>query len=288
MISAARERCSRTALMDIYGGAELKTAKRVLALLLALTLALFLCACGEDPSVYTIIDTVGEKRYGTIFRLDDRVAEPVNAAISVLAASGELSVLSTQWLGQDIICLSGSADAITALEEPPQPRTLIVGVEEDVIPLAYMRDGEYAGMSVDIAKAIGRLLGWEIRLQPIGSHDIAAQLSSGNIDCALGFGLGSVSSDAYTLGECYMTSEIVLMTKTEYDVHRIKDLKGEKIGSVKDAAVISALENNDKVVKYVDSVTAYLSPTRCMNALNNGWCAAVAMDRIMIKAYIST
>ena len=142
-------------------------------------------------------------------------------------------------------------------------------------------------MSVDIAKAIGRLLGWEVKLQPISSQDIAAQLSSGNIDCALGFGLGSVSAEAYTLGECYMTSEIVLMTKTEYDMHRIKDLKGEKIGSVKDAAVITALENNDKVVKYVDSVTAYLSPTRCMNALNNGWCAAVAMDRIMIKAYIS-
>lgn len=265
----------------------MKTAKKALALVLVLALGLCLCACGEDPSVYTIIGAVGEKRYGTIFRLDDRIAEPVNAAMSVLAASGELSVLSTQWLGQDSICLSGSADSINQLEEPPQPRTLIVGVEEDSIPLAYPRDGEYAGMSVDIAKAIGRVLGWEIRLQPISSQDIAAQLSSGNIDCALGFGLGSVSGDAYTLGECYMTSEIVIMTKTDRDVHRIKDLNGEKIGSVKDAAVLSALENDEKVVKYVESVTAYLSPQRCINALNNGWCAAVAMDRIMIKAYIS-
>lgn len=265
----------------------MKTAKKILCLALAAALALSLCACGEDPSVYTIIGTVGEKRYGTVFRLNDRVAEPVCAAMSVLAASGELSVLSAQWLGQDIICLSGSADAITNLEEPPQPRTLIIGVEEDSMPLSYLRDGEYVGMSVDIAKAIGRLLGWEIRLQPISSQEIAAQLSSGNVDCALGFGMESVSADAYTLGECYMTSEIVLMTKSEYDVHRIKDLKGEKIGSVKDAAIISALENNDKVVKYVESVTAYLSPTRCMNALDNGWCAAVAMDRITIKAYIS-
>lgn len=169
----------------------MRTAKRALALLLALTLALCLCACGEEASVYTIIGTVGEKRYGTIYRLDDRVAAPVNAAMSVLAASGELSLLSTQWLGQDSVTLKGSADAITALEEQPEPRMLIVGVEEDVIPLAYERDGEYVGMSVDIAKAIGRLLGWEIRIQPISSQDIAAQLSSGNIDCALGFGLGS-------------------------------------------------------------------------------------------------
>ena len=266
----------------------MKTAKRSLALLLGAALALCLCACGEDPSVYVIIDTVGEKNYGTIFRLNDRVAEPVSAAMSVLAASGELSIYSTQWLGQDVITLRGSADALTALEEPPQPRTLIVGVEEDMIPLSYLRDGEYAGMSVDIAKAIGRLLGWEIRIQPVSSQDLAAQLSSGNIDCALGFGVESVRADAYTLGECYMTSEVVLMTRTDNDVHRIKDLKGEKIGSVKDAAIIAALQGNDKVVKYAESVTAYLSPTRCMNALNNGWCAAVAMDRIMIKAYISS
>lgn len=285
MISAARG--NRTALIDFLRGCRMKTAKKILALLLSLALALCLCACGEEGSVYTIIGAVGEKQYGTIFRLDDRIAEPVRAAMSVLAASGELSVLSTQWLGQDSICLSGSADAIAQLEEPPQPRVLIVGVEEDTVPLAYLRDGEYAGMSVEIAKAIGRVLGWEIRLQPISSQDIAAQLSSGNIDCALGFGLSSVSADAYTLGECYMTSDIVIMTKTDYDVHRIKDLDGEKIGSVKDAAVLSALENNEKIVKYVDSVTAYLSPTRCINALNNGWCAAVAMDRIMIKAYIS-
>lgn len=265
----------------------MKYIKRISALLLALALGAGLCACGEDPASYTIIGGVGEKEYGTIYRMDDRVAEAVNAAMSVLAASGELSILSVQWLGQDSICLKGSADAITALEEPPEPRELIVGVEQETMPLAYEREGEYAGMSVDIARAIGRLLGWQVRIQPISSQDIAAQLSSGNIDVALGFGLGSVRADSYSLGECYMKSEIVIMTRTDYKVHRIKDLKGQKIGSVKDAAVISALENNDKVVKYVESVTAYLSPQRCINALNNGWCAAVAMDRIMIKAYVS-
>ena len=261
--------------------------KRILVLLLALALAAGLCGCGEDAATYVIIGGVGEKEYGTIYRKDDRVSAPVNAAMSVLAASGELSILSAQWLGQDSICLKGSADAINALEEPPEPRELIVGVEEESMPLAYEREGQYVGMSVDIAKAIGRLLGWSIRIQPINSNDIAAQLSSGNVDVALGFGLGSVSAGAYDLGECYMKSEIVIMTRTDLKVHRIKNLKGEKIGSVKDAAVIAALEGNDKIVKYVESVTVYLSPQRCMNALNNGWCAAVAMDRIMIKAYIS-
>ena len=266
----------------------METAKRILALLLTAALALGLCACGEDPSVYVIIDTVGEKNYGTIFRLGDRIAEPVCAAMSALAASGELSVYSTKWLGQDTITLRGSADAITALDEPPQPRMMIVGVEENMIPLSYLRDGEYTGMSVDIANAIGRLLGWEIRIQPINSNDLAAQLSSGNIDCALGFGMESVSPENYTFGDRYMASDIVLMVRTDSGVHKIKDLKGKKIGSVKDAAVIAALQGNEKIVKYVESVTAYLSPTRCMNALNNGWCAAVAMDRIMIKSYVST
>lgn len=266
----------------------METAKKILALLLAAALGIGLCACGEDPSVYVIIDTVGEKNYGTVFRLGDRIAEPVCAAMSVLAASGEMSVYSTQWLGEDRIVLRGSSSAISDLEEPPQPRMMIVGVEEDMIPLSYQRGGEYVGMSVDIAKALGRLLGWEIRIQPINSRDLAAQLSSGNIDCALGFGMESVSAEHYTFGDCYMTSEVVLMTRTDSGVHKIKDLKGEKIGSVRDAAIIAALQGNSKVVKYADSVTTYLTPARCMNALNNGWCGAVAMDRIMIRSYIST
>lgn len=265
----------------------MKPAKRIFALLLAAVLLLGLCACGKDESAYTVIETVGEKRYCTAFRLDDKLSVPVTAAMSVLAANGELSALSSQWLGEDIICLEGSSDAVSLLAEPVEPRTLIVGVENEYAPLAYSDGGEYIGMSVDIANAIGSLLGWEIKIQPISASDVGTQLSSGNIDCALGFSIDNIDSAAYTVGECYMTSEIVVVVPSGSDAHSIKDLKDLKIGTVKDQSIISALEGNDKVVKYVDSVTVYLSPARCINALGHSWCAAVAMDRIMLVAYFA-
>lgn len=261
-----------------------KTVKILLPLLCAVLI--FLSACsGDSTEPYRIIETIGTARYTTVYRLEDRVAPQVEAAMSVLAADGTLSRLSQQWLGRDISCLEGDKDALAKLTSPIEPRTLIVGVDEEFCPLSYSENGGYIGMSVDIAAAIGALTGWEIRIQPISPDDLAAQLGSGNIDCALGFDTGELDASKFTIGGCYMESELVLASPIDSDIKRIKDLKGLKIGAVKGAPTISALSGNEKIVKYADSATAYLSPTRCVNALEKGWCAAIAMDEIMLRAY---
>lgn len=264
----------------------MKTVRKISALLCVAALLLCLCACG-DKGEYKIIEKLGEKNYISAFRLDDALAQPVTAAISVLAANGELSRLSQQWLGEDLTTLKGSADALEKLEGDFGERTLIVGVESDHAPLSYYEGDELVGMSVDLANAVGSLLGWEIKLQPISADEVETQLSSGNIDCALGVGSGTVSSSKYTVGETYMSSTMVVAVSSDSKVGKLRDLKGEKIGSIQDPDVLAAISGNDKAVKYVDSVTVYLSPTRCVNALSQGWCSAVAMDSIMLEHYFA-
>ena len=163
---------------------------RLLPLLLLFLLLPGLAGCGGDDSQpYRVIEKLGTVQYGTVFRAGDRSAEPVIAAVRVLAANGKLSELSSGWLGSDIICLDGDAAALDDIRPALEARTLIVGVEESFCPIAYESDGEYIGLAVDMAKAIGELLGWEIRIQPISGTQLSAQLASGNIDCALGFGV---------------------------------------------------------------------------------------------------
>ena len=263
------------------------TGKKLCALLLCAALFFALGACGsDDGAAYTILETVGEKHYGSVFRLGDKAAGQVDAAMRELAASGELSRICQHWLGRDLISLAGESGAVAALEEAPQPRVLIVGVENDFERLSSPdADGNYMGMSVDIAKAIGGLLGWEIRIQPINAGDMATQLSSGNIDCALGFGVETVDTAKFTTGAAYMSSPIVVAAPGSGEISKLRHLKGLKIGAVKDDSILKALESSDDVNKYADSVTAYLSPQRCRTALDNGWCAAMAMDEIMLGQY---
>ena len=255
--------------------------KKILILFISAVLLLSLCACGEAEP-YRIIAELGEKQYGAVFRLDDRAAAQFDAAMQVLAANGKLGELSRYWLGEDRISLRGDAAALEKLEVQPTPRKLIVGVEKDAPPFA---DSEGKGMSVDIALNAGTLLGWEIVIMPVNGSELETQLTSGNIDCALGFGVESVKTSKFTVVACYMKSDIVLAVGRESDIRSLRSLKGQKIGAIKDNSILSALSASEKVTKYADSVTAYLSPQRCVNALDKGWCAAVAMDEVILKAF---
>lgn len=260
--------------------------KKLLPVLLVLALLLGLCACGGGGNqAYRIIETIGTKQYGTVCRAGDRTAQVIDAAMSVLAANGTLSSLSLSWLGQDLISLEGDINALNELQEELQPRKLIVGVEADLKPIAYQEDGQCQGMSVEIAKAIGQLLGWEVSLQPIGDGDIGTQLSAGNIDCALGFGTESVSREKYAVGQCYMESQIAVAVYAGSAVDSLKDLKGQRIGTICDPSVQAALSASEKVTKYASGATVYLSTTRCMTALEKGWCGAVALDTLTLSQY---
>ena len=268
--------------------------KKLCAFLAALALVLSLAACGEsDGTGFRTLEVIGQRRYSLIFRLGDRIAPEVNAAMGRLSRTGELSSASLRWLGRDAIVLSGES---TGEESPapeatdaPEPdsaelpeRTLIVGVEEEFAPMSYVDSGVLCGMSIDIASALGTALGWRVSYQPISAAEVEAQLSSGNIDVALGFDPGSVKEGAYTIGITYMSSDIVLAARRS-GVRSVRDIRGERIGTVDDPAVIAAVKANEHITRYASGATVYLSSRRCVSAMDNGWCAAIAMDEIMLE-----
>ena len=261
--------------------------KRLIALLLALALLLAAPAgCGrKDPDSFRTLATIGTKRYCVITRAGDRAAPFVNAAMKALAASGTLAALSAQWLGENAISLEGDANALGALEmdEALVGRTLIVGVANELRPLAYTENGALRGLSCDIAAALGAALGWTVQLQPIGPDEVDAQLASGNIDCALGFDPTGLRASRFETGVEFMQSDIVVAVRQDSDVKSLKKLGGERIGTVNDPVVSAAIRGDAKVTKHASGATIYLSPGRCLAALDNGWCAAVAMDALTLR-----
>ena len=261
--------------------------KKIISILLLLALALALCACGEtDTSPWRTIEILGERRYALICRKDDRLAPLLTAAIESLARDGTLSAASRRWLGRDAITLKPQPAAPTEEgedEAAAAQRTLIVGVERDFEPLAFWENGFLQGMSVDIADGLGRALGWEVAYQPITANEVGTQLSSGNIDVALGFDPAAVNAEKYTLGPVYMTSEIVVAAPREGGATRWKDLQDERIGIVDDPIVTACLKSSESAGRYAAAAVIYASPGRCLFALENGWCAALAMDRIMLE-----
>ena len=267
-----------------------KRGKRFFALLLALILPAALTGCGQaETSPFRELEVLGERRYSLICRLNDRIAPQLDAAMEDLAAAGTLSSISIRWLGRDAIILKGKEKSqeaeIEAAEgaEALPSRVLILGVEDGYDPMAFATGGALQGMSVDIGAALGEALGWEVRYQPISPGEIGTQLASGNIDCALGFDPGEISASKYTVGVTYLRSEIVLAARRDTGVKRLRDLEEKTVGTTNDPMVTSLVQNHDKLTKFAAGATIYLTPRRCVEALNTGLCAAVAMDRIMLE-----
>ena len=260
--------------------------KKWIAILLLLALLTALTGCGQtEVSAFRALEVIGEKEFCAICRGGDKLAPLIDAALKTLAGNGQLSAITARWLGRDRSCLEGNAGAIRALEEFPTARRLIIGVETGYEPIAFEDNGVLRGMSVDLAEAIGAAIGWEIMLLPISSADVAAQLSSGNVDCALGFDGSIVSSDKYSIGAPYLKSDIVLAVRSESEIRRVRDLDGSRVGVIHDPAVLSAVRSCEKLTKHASGATEYLSIGRCINALDNGWCAAVVMDSLMLSYY---
>lgn len=293
---------------------------------LSLALLASLAGCGSEAvSGFRVLETVGVRRYGLIYRLDDRLAPVVDAAMVSLEADGTLSDISRRWLGRDAISLKNTDSAAQETEAPaPSPeetpsaggaeagngaeaeaheaaenaapagaagegaevetaeRRLIFGVEQDFVPMAFEESGTLRGMSVDLGTALGRSLGWEVAFQPIAPGEVETQLASGNIDCALGFDPATVRTGRYTLGVSYMESDVVVAVRADSEYRRFRDIQGQRVGTIEDPVIVSLLRENEKVSRYASGATVYLSAQRCLNALDYGWCGAIAMDRLML------
>lgn len=263
--------------------------KRILALLLAAVLCIGVSGCGkEEVGAYTVLEEIGTKEYALIYRSDDVIPEVVEAAISSLAASGTLSRIAANWLGSsEYVNIEGNFSAISDIELPPA-RTLIIGVDTDAPPFAYTSGGESVGFAVDLAKAIGSVIGWDVKIIHISSSEIGTQLASGNVDCALGFSPLCVDQSKYVVGTVLMKSEIVLAVPEGSNVKSIRRIRGERIGTISDPALENAITAHDKISKHSDGATVYVTPPRCISAMDNGWCVAIVMDILMLKAYAST
>lgn len=260
--------------------------RRALALLLAVILLFSLCACGDkETRAFRPLHTVGQRDYTVVHRAGDSLAPVVEAAVSVLAANGTLTAISWQWLNADLVSLEGDPEALAPYTQALEPRSVIVGVDNHFNPLSYDENGQMTGLFVDVAKAIGSLLGWEIKFQPIPRNELGAQLSSGNIDCAVGFDARLVSADSYSVGEGFLRSDIVLAVRSGSEIKSVKDIDGRRVGIVDDTAIERLLRSDEKLSKYSSGSTTYVSARQCVKAMDMGWCRAVVMDNIMLSYY---
>jgi len=255
-----------------------KTAALLLVVLLAA--AAFSACAGGERAGYRIITLGDYEEHCFAFRAGDPARELFCAALSELKADGIVAELAIRWLGGDYTEITGQPSAIgikmseLGLDSIAE-RDFILGIDDLAAPFSFSEDGEYAGFDIDLARAACEKLGWRLKIQPITSFDVTAELLSGNIDCA-GGSLGMTVSDTKTeVTEPYLSERYVLLVPAQSAIKRKKQLDGEKIVMRDDIETINALLEGDSFAGINVSKEYLEDMNACLNALKNGQAAAI-------------
>ena len=109
-------------------------------------------------------------------------------------------------------------------------KVLRVGTEPTFAPFEFQKEGSksYDGFDMDLARAIGKQMGYKVEIVSMGFDALIPALNSGNIDVvAAGMSINEERQKAVTFSEPYYTSGLIVMVnKDNNEVKSVKDLEG--------------------------------------------------------------
>lgn len=262
--------------------------RKVLSLALcAVTCLLLLSGCGSQKTIsYKMIAELNQEEFCVAFRKDDPLCDIFTAALQELAADGQISRLSAQYLGTDYSCLDGVEGALSQVDTGSiEGRTLRIGVQDGIAPISSSRDdGSFGGLIPDLAQLVSEKLGISFEYMVIDSDSVAAELGSGNIDCAWMAASFSDSASTVSLSPGWLRNTHELVVRSDSRYTRKNSLKGKIVGIV-DATALAALKESGMQEK-IGSVWYYDDLSACFTALASGDCDAVVIDSIVSGYYM--
>ncbi|MGI5976569.1 MAG: transporter substrate-binding domain-containing protein [Candidatus Limivicinus sp.] len=256
--------------------------KRILSILLALSMVFSLCACGGGAQYgVKTVQTLVKQEYSLAFRNDDPTYFYVTAAIETLAAEGKVEELTAKWFGQQIIKFEKNGEALAALT-PPEPRDFIIGIDINSFPMAYISSEGYWGFDIELASVVCAKLGWTLKLQPIEKEDVAIELSSGNIDCAWGgiaLNPDEVEERMYTQYGPYVQNDIVVAARNGSSIWNKLRLSSKNMAMCSTPEAMEALNTDESLAKRLGQITRLAGgTTECFEYLYSGKCDTVLTD----------
>ncbi len=255
--------------------------KRLICVFLLICLVLPLCACSSQGYGVNVVQVLEQQEYSLAFRNNDPLYFYVTAALAVLAAEGRVDELSMKWLGRSDVSFAKQGDALEQLA-PPEPRDLIIGMDINSFPMAYLSNGEFWGFDVELAMAVCQKLGWTLKMQAIEKENVYIELSSGDIDVAWG-GIAlnpqEVEDGKYTQYGPYILNDIVIAGRSGGPVWNKLRLNGRKMVMCSTAEAMAALEADGKLIHRLGQITRLAGGTsECFEYLYAGKCDVVLTD----------
>lgn len=180
----------------------------------------------------------------------------------------------------------GLAGCGSKQQAPAQSKVLKVGAEATFPPFEFQdeKTKEYVGFDIDLAKAVGKQMGYQVEIQNMGFDGLIPALQTGSIDMiASAMSITDERTQKVNFSQPYYKSGLsIVVKKDNTTINNFKDLEGKRIAvqigttSAKEAAKIK----DAKVREFNSNSEAYME-------LVNGGADAVVNDLPVNQYYLT-
>jgi len=165
-------------------------------------------------------------------------------------------------------------------------KVLKVGSEASFAPFEFQAEGskEYEGFDMDLIKAIGKQMGYEVQIQNMGFDGLIPGLDSGTVDVAISaMTITEERSKKINFSKPYYKSGLTIVVKKDNDtIKTFADLEGKKI------AVQLGTTGADQAKKVKNSqIREFNSAPEAFLELKAGGVDAVVNDKPVNDYYIA-
>jgi len=169
-------------------------------------------------------------------------------------------------------------------------QTYTVGTSAGFPPFEYVEDGEIVGFDIDLMKAIGEEMGFEVEFQDIAFDSLIPALKTGNIDIvAAGMTITEQREQAVDFTNSYYSANQSVIVQEDSEMN-ISVLYGDHDISVQTGTTgdLWVTENLKDQGILTGEVKRYDTFVLCVSDLVNGNVDSVVLDEPVAQRYAQT
>ncbi len=163
---------------------------------------------------------------------------------------------------------------------------LIVGLDDTFAPMGFRDEaGTLVGFDIDLANAVGEVLGVEIVFQPIDWTAKELELSSKRVDCLWnGMSATPARQQEMALTDKYLNNILkVASFDATINVKSEADLAGLKIGIQDASAALEVVMANAAYDTFKDNITTYPTYDEALLDMQAGRVDVIVVDQVLAE-----
>lgn len=175
----------------------------------------------------------------------------------------------------------------TSLEDIKTKGYFTVGLDDSFPPMGYRDESdEIVGFDIDLARAVAKEMGVEVKFQPVAWESIDTEINSKRVDVIWnGCTITDERKAVFDFSDPYMLNTQIVVVLADSSYQTLADLSGKVAGIQDGSSANIALDSNPEFKDSLASISGYPSNDKALTDLAAGRTDCVVVDVCVFGYY---